>query len=829
MNYILKGQRPSTWQTGKGVVAALKGKPDDWEPRWAKAERRHEEGRRAGKFPPLPWVEDDSERPTKESLGVGDWQRPRRATWRWARSMAWTLLGLLGITTAAGLVAWRQDKVGFAAAGLALAVELAAAAAWQQQHRHRANSSLRRRQVMIKHVLFRAEETLSHRGKNLYLHPRFTRLTDEPGTRRDRRRHRRSSGPHAIREPVAEDTTLRELFGSAAESLVLIGDSGLGKTTQLATLARELSLEALKQIEEIDTGQRHKPPVIPLLLSLARYRGQPLHDWIADEVRIAYDGISTEITRAWLAEDAILPLLDGLDRVPEEHRYACAEEIRQFREQCTGVVVTCRERDYGLAKTIRALQYIELGKPDRHQVQAYLTTHADALADVRAALEADRNLWGLLQSPLMLNIISHTYAHRPATELRDPGTPEQRLSRILDAYVRRMLDHRSTSYQDRETLQWLTWLARTLTARGEHVLYLDRIDPTWVPRAVGDPWDTVGGIRGRRYSALWNLLTLDGLVERLEGGQGGGRRNSPPGRWSVDAITIGLIAGIAVLLGAVFLAATGTLTEPDLLGIAAFLFIASGRLWGSVLEHLLIKGVNPVERVTWTWQWRSSTTDNYKNIVSTDFKHLTMFHVITNAMQVFFIFVSMGTVSAHPDDLSAIAFFFAAALGCAELFISDRLIPHITEHRAQPNEGIRRSARYCAISAICFGLTAGVLTAGITMLSDDTTTPGRMALTGLIVGTYIGLSRGLGLGGYAVLRHIVMRVLLARSGSAPLRYKHFLHDSEIRILLRRSGSGFIFPHQLLLEHFDIPYESLLARVHGDCPTAHMGENAGPRS
>jgi hypothetical protein len=39
-----------------------------------------------------------------------------------------------------------------------------------------------------------------------------------------------------------------------------------------------------------------------------------------------------------------------------------------------------------------------------------------------------------------------------------------------------------------------------------------------------------------------------------------------------------------------------------------------------------------------------------------------------------------------------------------------------------------------------------------------------------------------------------------------------MHDAEQRILLRRVGSGFAFPHRRLLEHLDTQPEDLVQRL-----------------
>ena len=92
---------------------------------------------------------------------------------------------------------------------------------------------------------------------------------------------------------------------------------------------------------------------------------------------------------------------------------------------------------------------------------------------------------------------------------------------------------------------------------------------------------------------------------------------------------------------------------------------------------------------------------------------------------------------------------------------------------------------------------------------------------GLSYGLDEGLSKGLGYalsvvwlfaiggglfgwavsGGWAVLRHVVLRWLLYRRHVFPWYAQVFLNDATARILLRRVGGGYSFIHRLLLEYF----------------------------
>jgi hypothetical protein len=55
-------------------------------------------------------------------------------------------------------------------------------------------------------------------------------------------------------------------------------------------------------------------------------------------------------------------------------------------------------------------------------------------------------------------------------------------------------------------------------------------------------------------------------------------------------------------------------------------------------------------------------------------------------------------------------------------------------------------------------------------------------------------------GGLTVLRHYVIRWLLARRRTFPWRAQQFLDDATTRILLRRVGGGYSFIHRRLQDY-----------------------------
>jgi hypothetical protein len=128
------------------------------------------------------------------------------------------------------------------------------------------------------------------------------------------------------------------------------------------------------------------------------------------------------------------------------------------------------------------------------------------------------------------------------------------------------------------------------------------------------------------------------------------------------------------------------------------------------------------------------------------------------------------------------------------------------QQRVVPNQGIHRSAKnglvFGLVSAMIVGLTIGLsnelsneLSNGLSVGRDD------MLPILLNVGLSAGLLFGLLMGGWACLRHYVLRFLLWRAEAMPWNYSRFLDDAAEHILLCKVGGGYIFVHRLLLEYF----------------------------
>ncbi|MEU6067707.1 hypothetical protein ABZ864_25415 [Streptomyces sp. NPDC047082] len=771
---------------GLALVGCFGGDPALWEERWRDAERRQRELERVGTLPLLPWIDEPDPDQPPSARAVGDWD-------------TWSPLGRLRA---------RLGRVRFLPGAF-----WSALTTWLALLRLR--PARRRHEIMLLRVRRHAHERIADAIAGPYLTPSFLRLVKAPAPSRRRVKHLKLIPRSFAGEGI------RDLFEDTAHDLVLVGDAGIGKSIQLAALARTLADEALQTLEEAPAAPGDDPgagTLIPVLLSLAPYAGQPLEDWIVQQIEQVYD-VAPQLSRQWLVDGRLLPLLDGLDQVPERHRRECAAQIRRYRRTCAGVVIACRDRDLVLSLEIGG-ELAMLRAPTRRQVHDYLaaspseggTPGGEAYRDVRDALEADPELWTLLRSPLMLNVIHTTYADRAATELRLPGlTIEQRRARIFDAYILRML-RQPGPYTAQVALDWLAALARRLHERGEEVLYLDRIDGSWVaPRLrphlhVVPRWVFQIVVLLLMVPWLWVLVALD-LIQPDK---------STASRMTIlgvivlltyltdrhKAISLGRRAAPAmplVLPASAGFTPDGT-TLPGLLGLCWFWAGMDAR------KAFQVYGYTPIEQLRWSWvpSWlgtfsvpRLDHAQLRTGLITTVLLSVTM----VTGVETFLTGVPL------PFHLFAVGFAFLSVY----LFVGDRMHPGLKDTRRRPNEGIRRSARY----ALLQGAVTLLLTVGFAFLSIRATTDAGLRptlLAGLFVGTLVGASNAYRVGGAACVYYWTLRVVLARQREIPYRYGRFLSDAERRILVQRSGSGFRFPHRLIQDHIRLHAPTLRERL-----------------
>jgi hypothetical protein len=380
--------------------------------------------------------------------------------------------------------------------------------------------------------------------------------------------------------------------------LVVLGEPGSGKTMLMVGLVLDL----------LHPDRRSCGGPVPVLATLASWDpgSQGLHDWLGATLITAYPALAAvpppgsagnDRFDALLNAGLILPVLDGLDEIPESARALAITRINEGLKPGEQVVITCRTEQYQAAVSPQngpgvALQTaaVQLGTLNLGDVASYLRKDAGPGAEGRwdflDTLSAGSPVHQALATPLMAGLARAVYNPRPderAGDLRHPAElckfADQSAveAHLFDAFIpaayRPPTPGRWTAEQAEP---WLVFLARHLeqTIRSPDLAWwqLQEAAPhTAVGLAVGLAaglcaglgFGLAAGLAGDPAAALKSGLTLGifGLIGGLVGGFVSAKAPAGGMRINDKWLAGGLGAGLG--LGLLFAFTSGQRSEGD--------------------------------------------------------------------------------------------------------------------------------------------------------------------------------------------------------------------------------------------------------------------------
>ena len=277
---------------------------------------------------------------------------------------------------------------------------------------------------------------------------------------------------------LSPETRILDVYDEAADGgLLILGEPGAGKTTLLLSLARDL-------IARATLNETHPMPVIFHLSSWAQKR-LPLTVWLADELNSKYQ-VPRSLAVAWVAENRILPLLDGLDEVAEVHRVEAVKSINAYRKEhgFVPMVVCCRASEYLALDTRIALdKAVSIELLSWEEIADYISKGGESLQGIQIALKSDPGLQEMASTPLMLNILAQTSRATSLEDILSVQDEAKRRAMIFEKYIDTVLKRRGPEkpYLAEQTQRWLSWLARQMQQHNQTEFYLERMQPDWLP------------------------------------------------------------------------------------------------------------------------------------------------------------------------------------------------------------------------------------------------------------------------------------------------------------------------------------------------------------
>lgn len=247
--------------------------------------------------------------------------------------------------------------------------------------------------------------------------------------------------------------------GAIAGIVLILGAPGSGKTSTLLELAWDLC----------DRARQNELEPVPVVLDLAHWpEDLSLLPWIEEEVCHKYN-VNRQLVRELLAEERLLPLLDGLDELEGDRQEQCLQEIAQSKRQNKQALplVLCTRMDSYQQRTTRLRLYaaVAVQPLKMPQIERYLL--ASRSRELWENLQTDPTLFRLAKTPLFLNLMTVAYEEILIHSWKRLKTRDERQRYVFNAYIRRQLSRdmekpvysRKTEPNADQTKLWLRWLA----------------------------------------------------------------------------------------------------------------------------------------------------------------------------------------------------------------------------------------------------------------------------------------------------------------------------------------------------------------------------------
>lgn len=644
------------------------------------------------------------------------------------------------------------------------------------------------------------------------------------------------------RKKVLPGTKLTEVLVSMQNALLILGAPGSGKTVTLLELAQEA----------IQNAKMDYSLPIPVLFNLSSWadKKQQLPDWLITELNKKYQ-IPRKLATRWVEEDSLMLLLDGLDELPEDLQEKCVEKINQFRDEhgLVPIVVCCREKEYQKIKTQLVVSgAITIQPLNKDQIVDFLSQGGEKLDGLRAMIEEDQEFSELANSPLMLNIMSLAYQEYSQKELETikANNPQSLKKEIFNAYIKRMFKRiartKKKIFNKRDTLHWLSWIAKQMKTRNQSVFYLENLQPSMLESKkreklysflrtlfFGIFFGITGGIAAIVYKLIFFQLagTFFGIVAFLYYGLIFGLFYGLGGVFG-SRIILSILGSLIILISPGLFPTIGNLISdssvlPDIIFILLFLlsplliFKLSRYLGKRLVPGIVgvfvgipfgIFGMISFLGIFSLLGHRISKTIKTVDKINVSLKFLKYF-LIAGAILILYFIISFYNAQPFERGTQATGYLVITAISIIFILIFSPLLGIIAGMfgqqqitvRIKPNQGIVESGRN-GVKILLFGFLTGFLIFGFTgLLSLDGSF--RFVERGLSGGILLGSVGGMVYGGHAYLSHQLLRKMLFQYGYTPKPNKYiiFLDSAVDLIFLNKVGGGYMFIHRMLLDHF----------------------------
>ena len=199
--------------------------------------------------------------------------------------------------------------------------------------------------------------------------------------------------------------------------LILIGESGSGKTTSLRYLAGLYATKCLQELNDrgstSDSEQDTPAVLIPIFLDMGGFRSGNFIDYLLDELNSRKLSLTHDQLKVLFEQNLFLILIDGLDLLCPYDGFNPVESIQKFISQFprNRYILSCRK---GVCYTsfpanYKVIELLELTEEDIREYLGHYVKDIEKRDMVFNAIMGDPSLKEIAESPLLLLLMMVTF------------------------------------------------------------------------------------------------------------------------------------------------------------------------------------------------------------------------------------------------------------------------------------------------------------------------------------------------------------------------------------------------------------------------------------
>lgn len=598
------------------------------------------------------------------------------------------------------------------------------------------------------------------------------------------------------REAIPDETSILEVFDreEIAGKLLILGSPGAGKTTTMLNLAKAL---VVRSQEDCDYP-------IPVLFNLSTWKDneQSIRDWLVAKLNSKY-GVRKDIGANWADDAKLLPMLDGLDELESVHQEPCVRKINEFLQSDSRsryMVICSRREEY--EKVVRGQWEQEKEKQiekisSRYNTRLYLNGAIclqalnpkqiqNYLYDLKRVeiwdlVKHDSNLLDFIKVPFFLNIVTITLGQISTDTIHDLEYSSYQIFRhFINTYFPQILKNIQSTYFLRIFIEnyltlFLERLWKRILIQNYQIFFIDEYIHLMLTRDIQNEMgkEHISIEKTKRYlSWLAKQLQREGEYDFLiENIQPDWLSNKFYGVEKIAYALICIPLFVLILLLGPGLHATASvgILLPEWPSMVYSWCQIGGIIWG--LSAPFSK-INTFERI-------------YFELHLSKIAKIVSFAIVNEI----FIFIILNNQFIFTSSTYLLAYVLFTNFKSSDI-----------KTKTKANEGIWISFKNSII--VGFFVFFAVCIPLLFHYTVQSSVNFWFAIIDSVTGGFsTALIAALFTGGYAFIRHFLLRWILRCLHYIPWDYACFLNYCTDRLLLQRIGGRYRFIHRFLRERF----------------------------